>query len=96
MCFSILGSNTSHIEIEGLPKDPGQGLAGPVITGRPKSARRQDDIRPRPAFLELLGDVLGIIRYSDIPSQFDPAGPQLRAYERQVPVGGEAKEELVA
>jgi len=86
----------SGVEHKALAKDAGDRLAGSVVAGRPQTAGDQHDIRTGPALAELRGNILGIIRYRDVPAQFDSAGPELRAYERQVPIGGQPKEELVA
>ena len=85
-----------RVEHELLPEHLGDRLPGPVVARRPQAPRDDDDVGAGPALPKLRRNILGVIRYRHVPAQLDPARAELRPDERQVAVGRQPQQELVA
>jgi hypothetical protein len=79
-----------------LAQDGRNGVARAIVAGGPEAAGGDDDIGAGPAFAELGGDGVGLIRNGDVALQQCPAPAELGPDEREVSVGGEAEEQFIA
>ena len=84
------------VENELPAEHPGHDVAGAIVTGRTESAGRDDHIGARPALAELALDRRRLVGDRDVAVEDDAAAAELRADEREVAVGGEAEQQLVA
>jgi len=81
---------------EFLPEHFRKTFPRAVVAGRPEPARRDHDVGPRPALAKLFHDRVRVVGDRDVAPQRDPAPAELSAHERQMAVGREPEQQLVA
>ncbi|MGC3970526.1 MAG: hypothetical protein QM775_25270 [Pirellulales bacterium] len=84
------------IEHQFLAERLREHVARAVVAGRPEPAGRDDDVGLRPALAELRGDGVGFVGDGHVARQLHAAAAEFGADPRQVAVGRQSEQQLIA